>query len=137
MKKLIFIIPLVLLLAGCTSSTNTTATNTTNSTTPSQSTTEGTVVTYTDTGFSPATITINKGDVVTFKNMASDDVWVASNPHPQHTDYPTTGGCIGSTFDSCANVKPNDSWSFKFDIVGSWGYHNHLNHSEGGTIIVK
>jgi plastocyanin len=135
MKKLIFIIPLIVLLAGCTS----TATNTNNNTTTTtpQTTASDNVVTYTDTGFSPATITINKGDTVTFENIASNDVWVASNPHPQHNGYPTTGGCIGSTFDACGNISPNNSWSFKFDITGSWGYHNHLNHTEGGTVIVK
>ncbi len=94
------------------------------------------VVTYTDNGFSPKTLTIKKGDTVVFENKASDDARVASNPHPIHNGYPTTGGCVGSTFDSCANIAPNQAWSFKFDIVGSWGYHNHLNPSEGGTIVV-
>lgn len=94
-------------------------------------------VTYTDSGFSPSSVTISKGGTVIFKNTASDDVWVASNPHPIHTGYPTTGGCVGSTFDSCKNITPGSSWSFTFDFVGSWGYHNHLNPVEGGTVIVQ
>ena len=94
-------------------------------------------VTYTDNGFSPSTVTIAKGGTVTFQNSASDDVRVASNPHPIHNGYPTTGGCVGSTFDSCKNIAPGSSWSFTFDFSGSWGYHNHLNPSEGGTIIVQ
>jgi len=95
------------------------------------------VVTYTDSGFSPSTLTIKKGDTVIFKNTASDAMRVASNPHPVHNGYPTTGGCVSSTFDSCTNIAPGQSWSFKFDIVGTWGYHNHLNPNEGGTIVVQ
>ncbi|HUZ92751.1 MAG TPA: hypothetical protein VNG29_02000 [Candidatus Paceibacterota bacterium] len=95
------------------------------------------VVTYTDSGFSPSTITVPEGGTVIFKNAASDDVRVASNPHPIHNGYPTTGGCVGSTFDSCSNIAPGGSWSFTFTFVGSWGYHNHLNPGEGGTVVVR
>lgn len=95
------------------------------------------VVSYTDNGFSPKTLTIKKGETVVFKDAASDDVRIASNPHPLHNGYPTTGGCVASTFDSCQNITPGSSWSFTFDLVGSWGYHNHLNPTEGGMIIVQ
>lgn len=95
------------------------------------------IITYTDSGFSPSTLTVKKGDTVIFKNTASDDMRVASNPHPRHNGYPTTGGCVSSTFDSCSDIKPDTSWSFTFDIVGTWGFHNHLNPSEGGTIVVQ
>lgn len=94
-------------------------------------------VAYTDSGFSPKTITIKSGDTVVFTDQASDAFRVASNPHPLHNGYPTTGGCVSSTFDSCVDINPGQSWSFVFDIVGSWGYHNHLNPSEGGTIVVQ
>ncbi len=94
-------------------------------------------VTYTDNGFSPKTVTVAKGGMVTWKNTASDAVRVASNPHPIHNGYPTTGGCVGSTFDSCNNIPPGGTWSFTFTFVGSWGYHNHLNPGEGGTVVVK
>lgn len=97
----------------------------------------GTIVTYTDSGFSPGILSVKKGDTVTFKNNASDDMWVASNPHPLHNGYPTTGGCVSSTFDACHNIAPGSSFSFKFDIAGTWGYHNHLNSSEGGTVVVQ
>lgn len=94
-------------------------------------------VTYTDSGFSPSIVTIQKGGTAVFKNTASDAVRVSSNPHPIHNGYPTTGGCAGSTFDSCSNIAPGGSWSFTFTFAGKWGYHNHLNPSEGGTVIVK
>lgn len=46
------------------------------------------VVTYTDSGFSPNNLTIKNGQTVTFKNEGPGDMWVASAPHPTHTDYP-------------------------------------------------
>ena len=95
------------------------------------------IVNYTDSGFSPSTLTVKKGDTVIFKNTATDDVLVGSNPHPIHSGYPTKGGCISSTFDSCGNISPGKTWSFKFDVIGTWRYHNHLNASEGGTIVVQ
>jgi plastocyanin len=94
-------------------------------------------VTYSDSGFSPAKITVPQGGTVVFKNTASDGVWVASDPHPLHNGYPTTGGCVGSTFDSCKEIPPGGSWPFVFTYVGSWGYHNHLNPSERGTVVVQ
>ncbi len=95
------------------------------------------IVTYTNSGFSPNTLAVPRGGTVMFKNSASDGVRVSSNPHPIHNGYPTTGGCVSSTFDSCAIIPPGGSWSFTFGIRGSWGYHNHLNPSEGGTIVVQ
>lgn len=95
------------------------------------------VVIYTDSGFSPNTLTIKKGDTVIFRNQSSQSMWTASAVHPTHRGYPTTGGCIGSTFDACSGVQPGDSWSFKFDIQGNWKYHNHLSPSDRGAIAVE
>ncbi|MBI4033944.1 MAG: hypothetical protein HY378_00130 [Candidatus Brennerbacteria bacterium] len=92
---------------------------------------------YNGQGFSPQTVTIKKGYTVNFVNQSSKDMWPASAMHPTHAVYPTTGGCIGSTFDACAGIKPGASWSFKFDIKGSWKYHDHLNTTAFGTIVVE
>ncbi|MDD3531534.1 MAG: hypothetical protein PHV99_03040 [Candidatus Pacebacteria bacterium] len=97
----------------------------------------GQVVTYTASGFSPDTLTITKGSVVTFKNESGNDLRVASNPHPIHDTYPTRGGCISSTFDSCDTIAPGASWSFQFNILGTWGYHNHVNPTDTGVIVVQ
>jgi plastocyanin len=125
---------LILLAAGCSKS-STPASSSGQQQTPAQG--QQNTVTYTDSGFSPKTLNVKKGDWVVFLNQASDAVRVASNPHPIHNGYPTTGGCVSSTFDSCSNIAPGQSWSFKFDLIGTWGYHNHLNPSEGGTIVVQ
>ncbi len=95
------------------------------------------VVTYTSSGYSPSTLTIKKDETVTFKNQSSQSMWTASAVHPTHRAYPESGGCLGSTFDACAGVQPGGEWLFKFDISGTWKYHNHLNPGDTGTIVVK
>ena len=95
------------------------------------------IITYTDTGYSPSSLEIETGDIVIFKNNSSQSMWPASAMHPAHNEYPTTGGCLGSTFDACKGVQPGDSWSFKFDISGTWKYHDHLSPKNFGAITVQ
>ena len=101
------------------------------------------VVTYTDSGYSPNTITIKKGETVTWKNDSKLLMWTASAVHPTHKAYPGTniancGTPAGSNqFDACGGVASGQSWSFKFDNVGTWGYHNHLKASDLGKILVE
>lgn len=100
-------------------------------------TSDANLVTYMDEGYSPNTLRVKKGTTVTFKNNSSQLMWTASDIHPTHKSYPTTGGCLGSTFDACEGTQQNNSSSFKFDIIGTWKYHNHLNPLYAGTIIVE
>lgn len=95
------------------------------------------VIIYTDAGYSPSSLQIKAGDTVVFKNESSQSMWPASAMHPAHKDYPTTGGCLGSTFDACQGIQPGESWSFKLDIAGDWKYHDHLSPKNFGTIIVQ
>ncbi|MEK9184849.1 MAG: hypothetical protein AAB866_01640 [Patescibacteria group bacterium] len=89
-------------------------------------------------GFSPSTLTINSGDVVTWTNRDSySSHWPASAIHPAHSVYPETGGCIGSKFDACQGLSNGETYSFTFNEKGTWKYHDHLNPSETGTIIVS
>src|SRR6266568_2740798 len=46
----------------------------------------GNAFSYTENGFQPHSITIKKGQTVIWTNKDSDELWVASNPHPTHTD---------------------------------------------------
>ena len=98
-------------------------------------------VTYNGNSFSPSTVTIAKGGRVTFRSTAGS-MWVASNPHPVHTGYDGTSrdqhcaaGYSGAApFDQCSS---GTSFSFTFNKTGSWGYHDHMNTSAGGTVIVQ
>jgi plastocyanin len=93
-------------------------------------------VTYTDGGFSPATVTIAKGGKVDFVNNSSRGFWPASDPHPQHTGYPEAGTCKGHAFDPCGAVAPGATWSFTFTTSGTWEYHNHMSARHGGKVVV-
>jgi plastocyanin len=94
---------------------------------------------YTQSGFSPSTITVAKGATVTFVNESNRDMWVASAQHPSHTSYSGTSRsehCPGGSttaFDQCAS---GDSYVFTFGKVGTWSYHDHLNPQFQGTVIV-
>lgn len=90
---------------------------------------ESATVVYGASGFSPATLRVKAGATVTFKNESSNQMWVASNPHPVHTGY--------SGFDARQAYGSGQSYSFTFARVGTWSYHNHLNPGDGGTIVVE
>ncbi|MDP3004153.1 MAG: hypothetical protein Q8N43_01435 [Candidatus Azambacteria bacterium] len=91
--------------------------------------TEKNIVTYSESGFSPSVLRVKIGTTVSFKNEESAPMWVASNPHPIHTDY--------SGFDAKRGYSKGESYSFTFTKLGTWKYHNHLNPGESGTIIVE
>jgi plastocyanin len=96
-------------------------------------------VAYTNSGFSPAQVTIKAGGAVTFVDQSTIGMYVASNPHPLHSGYDGTTRsqhCApGATpsFDQCTEGK---TYTFTFEKVGSWGYHNHVNADDGGVVNV-
>lgn len=95
------------------------------------------VITYDGKSYTPASAEIKKGSSVLFLNRGTGTMWPASAMHPTHAVYPTKGGCVGSTFDACQALPQGTSWVFTFDEAGSWKYHDHLNPSAYGTIVVK
>lgn len=90
---------------------------------------ETTSVVYTDDGFEPATIRISQGETVTWENQASVPMFVASDPHPAHTDLPE--------LEADVNTEPGETYEFTFEEAGVWGYHDHLNSFRTGTVIVE
>lgn len=105
--------------------------------------TEGAVVTFTDAGYAPATITVKQGESVTFKNEGTAATWPASAMHPTHAVYPGSGieKCgtdeQAGIFDACRGLNAGESWSFQFNEIGDWKYHDHLNPTKFGAIIVE
>jgi len=99
-------------------------------------------VTVADEGFSPELISIQAGTTVIFMNVSTRDVWPASNVHPTHANYPGSGitKCGDddgeSIFDACKAFGFGESWSFRFDEVGAWAYHDHKSSRVRGTIDV-
>jgi hypothetical protein len=86
------------------------------------------VITRTRSGFVPSSITITQGDTITFKSELKDPFWPASNVHPSHSIYPE--------FDPKTRIFPPNSWTFEFDKVGHWGFHDHLSPNFEGVITV-
>ena len=75
-------------------------------------------VTMKEDSFEPETLTIQKCTQVVFKNQDKISRWPASNLHPTHGIYPQ--------FDPKEPVESGQEWSFVFDRVGKWKYHDHL-----------
>ncbi len=97
----------------------------------------------TDQDFEPKEVEITKGTKVTWVNESSKPSWPASDEHPTHRVYPGSGieKCGTSEqvniFDACRGLNKGESWSFIFNEVGEWYYHDHLNPSKTGEIVVK
>jgi plastocyanin len=87
------------------------------------------LITITTTSFSPDTLTIKVGDSVTWTNSDTKLHTVNSDPHPAHTLYPD--------LNDVGNISAGQSKSFTFTEVGTYKYHDHLNPSLVGTIIVE
>lgn len=106
---------------------------------------DATTITYAGQGYSPASVTIPVGGAVTFVNNSSVDMWPAVDEHPTHTQYDATARaehCAASytgpsPFDACRRVPAGESWSFTFTKAGTWKYHDHVDASKRGTIIVS
>lgn len=98
------------------------------------------LITYTEEGYVPTSVTIRKGQSVRWTNSATgdDETWPASAVHPTHSVYPMTSDsdCLGSSFDACQGLKPGGSWQFIFNEVGEWKFHDHLHPSKFGVVIV-
>lgn len=86
------------------------------------------VVFNTEGKFDPPSIAVHIGRKVTWINQSKQPLWVASNPHPFHTDCPG--------FDSKAVIPPGDSWSYTFPKAEVCNYHNHLQSIVGGVVTV-
>ena len=101
----------------------------------------GATITYGPQGFSPASLTVPAGTTVTFVDQGASRMWVASDPHPTHQAYDGTtkdqhcaAGYSGPVpFDQCS---AGASYTFTFTKAGTWGYHNHGNAADKGTVVV-
>lgn len=119
-----------LVLSGCNlykTQSNTPATSAEQQQTAQSGEASGTI-TYSDSGFSPSEVKVKVGESVTFKNDSADNVQVNSAPHPQHTQFPELN--LGA-------IAPGESKSVTFTSAGTKKYHNHLNTSQFGTIVVE
>lgn len=81
-----------------------------------------------DGKFTPDPMKVKKGDTITWKNNTDRFIWPASAIHPTHQIYPE--------FDARKGIAPGEEYSFVFDKLGVWKYHDHLKPSVFGTVEV-
>jgi plastocyanin len=101
------------------------------------------LVSYTNDGFAPASVTVSAGQTVRFVNNADENTWPASAVHPTHSVYP--GSSIGKCdtaeqagiFDACRGLQPGEFWEFTFTEAGEWRYHDHEHAYHTGVIVVE
>ena len=79
-------------------------------------------------GFSPKELKIKKGTTVNFTSDANREFWPASDIHPTHLIYPE--------FDPQQPIASGSAWSFTFNKVGHWRFHDHLSPTTIGSMTV-
>jgi plastocyanin len=85
-------------------------------------------ITYTNEGFTPATITVKVGDTIKIVNNAENVMYFASDEHPTH---------LNNSELNIGDIEPGSSATVTVASQGTWGYHDHYNASAGGEIIVE
>ena len=96
---------------------------------PAGAATSGAVtITISETGFSPAAVTVTAGTTVTFVNNGQAAHWPASDVHPTHNILPD--------FDAKRGLGTGETYSYTFDQAGTWRCHDHLMAQETCTITV-
>ncbi len=86
----------------------------------------GATVTLKDLSFEPATVTIRKGQSVTWKNEDRRIRQIMSGAPPVMTDQ----------FMS-PEIDTGESWTFAFDTAGEFPYHDMKIPNQLGTVIVE
>lgn len=89
---------------------------------------EATTVTLSDSGFSPKSVSVKVGDTVVWKNSSGGPTTVDSAQHPTHLVYPKL---------NLGNFNDGEEHKLVFDKAGKYSYHDHLNPSRFGTVVVE
>jgi plastocyanin len=88
---------------------------------------ENTVVLTSD-GFSPKTLTVSVGEEVVWVNNSGGSATVDSSVHPTHRDHPEL---------NLGTFEDGEEHKLVFDKPGTYNYHDHLNASRFGTVVVE
>jgi S-layer homology domain len=92
---------------------------------------EAGLIRYTDSGFCPPLQeeAVTASMTFVFRNDSAQKMWVASDPHPAHTDV--------SAFDAGQGIAPGGTYQFTFAAKGTYRFHNHLRSTHTATIILR
>lgn len=98
-------------------------------------------VEYNKDGFDPQTLTVPVGTTVAWSNRSGRPMWVASDPHPTHTDLKEFDQLriinkLPLPFTWEAEAHGDAIYEYTFTAEGTWKYHNHIYPQDRGTVIV-
>ena len=79
-------------------------------------------------GFSPKTLKVKAGTTVVWANQSGMAVAIYSAVHPTHLVYPPL---------NLGEVASGLSVELVFDKPGTYKYHDHLNPSQTGEVVVE
>lgn len=96
--------------------------NTDNSNEPAAS------ITYTSSGFEPSSLTVKSGDTLKITNDSGSSLSFNSDPHPAHNENPDL---------NAGDIEDGQSKTITVTAKGTWGFHNHFNATDRGTITVQ
>ena len=85
-------------------------------------------ITVMDAGFEPDSVTVKVGSKVKWINKTAATANVSSAQHPTHEVYPPL---------NLGDFEPGKSVSLIFNEAGTYKYHDHLNPTKFGTVIVE
>lgn len=92
------------------------------------SSSETATITFTDSGFSPSTLTVKSGTVVTVVNNSSQSLQFSSDDHPTHREDPEINMDV---------LASGEKGTFTATTTGTHSFHDHLDDSKVGTLIVE
>ena len=74
------------------------------------------IISITNAGVNPKSMTVSAGTTVQFKNQDTVTHEIASDSHPTDNELPGFDG----------RIAPGGMYSFTFSKVGTWGYHDNV-----------
>ncbi len=90
---------------------------------------------YTDRGFAPQTITVDRGTTVFFINNSNKAFWpttdAAAEVKPNGTTIKT------EIFDAGTAIVPGGKYQYEFTTAGTWNYYDRFATTSRGVIVVK
>ncbi len=85
-------------------------------------------ITYDGSSFTLSAASVKSGGTVKIVNDSDNDLQFQSDPHPLHTDNAEL---------NVGQIDPGKDVTITLSKKGTWGFHNHLSHTQHGQITVE
>ena len=92
----------------------------------------GVKITFDNGEVIPSCFKMSQGEEIVWVNAGEKNIQIAADPHPVHSGNKevSDGGFI-------LELAPGEEKTVTINKVGKTGYHDHLDSSAGGAIIVE